>query len=265
LENQKNNGGLVALVIVLFLLVLGLGGYIVYDKFYNTKDNDIVTTDDKDNPQNLYIDTEVSKETLNELYRIIGALPEEGEENVAPRHCLNAAVTNTTYLGTPHAQDVFSWYVSTYNKQANYEKYKDANMYVDNGKLVVSAYNCAACFTIEKSEVEKFKQLYYFGPEEEFNFITDTIQNYDDIYAAVHSLGSPVQCAYNVKHNITKIDVKKGTEGETIYITDEQVVTRYEDVDNNDVSQLTKQIIKYSFYKKNGNDTYGLNHVFHHK
>lgn len=41
LENQKNNGGLVALVIILFLLVLGLGGYIVYDKLLsnNSKSN----------------------------------------------------------------------------------------------------------------------------------------------------------------------------------------------------------------------------------
>lgn len=32
MEKEKNNGRLVALIIVLFLLVLGLGGYIVYDK-----------------------------------------------------------------------------------------------------------------------------------------------------------------------------------------------------------------------------------------
>ena len=32
MEKEKNNGGLIALVIILFLLVLVLGGYIVYDK-----------------------------------------------------------------------------------------------------------------------------------------------------------------------------------------------------------------------------------------
>ena len=32
MEKQKNNNGLIVLVIVLSLLVLGLGGYIVYDK-----------------------------------------------------------------------------------------------------------------------------------------------------------------------------------------------------------------------------------------
>ena len=38
MDNQKNNTGLIVLVIVLFLLVLGLGGYIVYDKVLNSKE-----------------------------------------------------------------------------------------------------------------------------------------------------------------------------------------------------------------------------------
>ena len=38
MENQKNNSGLVALVIVLCLLVLGLGGYIIYDKALSNKE-----------------------------------------------------------------------------------------------------------------------------------------------------------------------------------------------------------------------------------
>ena len=40
----------------------------------------------------------------------------------------------------------------------------------------MSAYNCAACFTIEKTEAEIFKKLYYFGPEEKFDFIKDNIE-----------------------------------------------------------------------------------------
>ena len=39
MENQKSNSGLIALVIVLFLLVLGLGGYIVYDKVLSSREN----------------------------------------------------------------------------------------------------------------------------------------------------------------------------------------------------------------------------------
>ncbi len=54
MENQKNNSGLIALVIVLFLLVLGLGGYIIYDKVLSTKETHIEdnsTNDDKSNQE----------------------------------------------------------------------------------------------------------------------------------------------------------------------------------------------------------------------
>ena len=264
MEKQKNNGGLVVLVIILFLLLLGLGGYIIYDKLYNSKGSNTATTDveiNQNGTSNLYDNIELDKETLDKLYYIIGALPEEGEETTASRHCLNAAITNSTYLGNLQAHDVFSWYVKAYNKAADYDKYKDAIYSIDG--ITTSAYHCAACLTIEKTEVEKFKQLYYFVPEEKLEFIKDTVQNYDNIYGAVHSLGSPVHCDYNVKHNITGVNIQKGTEGESIYLTDEQIVTRYDDVDSNDISQLTKQTINYGFYKKNGTDTYQLDHVFH--
>lgn len=48
MENQKNNNGLIALVIVLFLLVLGLGGYIVYDKVLSNKTTEPIV-DNNDN------------------------------------------------------------------------------------------------------------------------------------------------------------------------------------------------------------------------
>lgn len=44
MENQKNNNGLIALVIVLFLLVLGLGGYIVYDKVLSNNETPVNET-----------------------------------------------------------------------------------------------------------------------------------------------------------------------------------------------------------------------------
>ena len=163
MENQKNNKGVIAIAIILFLLVLGLGGYIIYDKIYNSQNSNNLTSNDnkiEDSTSNLYENTEINKEILNELYRIIGVLPTEDEEILAPRHCLNVAVTNTNYMGIPYANDVFSWYVITYNKEADYEKYKDANIYVSDGTVKVSAYHCAVCFTIEKTEAEKFKNLY---------------------------------------------------------------------------------------------------------
>ena len=265
---KKNNKGIIALIIILSLLVVGLSGYIAYEKIHNSQNSNNITNNENENKNennvsNLYENTEINRETLDELYRIIGVLPTQDEGTLAPRHCLNVAVTNTNYMGIPYANDVFSWYVITYDKEADYEKYKDANMYVSNGTVKVSAYNCAACFTIEKTEAEKFKKLYYFGPEEKFEFIKDNVENYDDIYSATQSLGSPVECDYNVKHNIIKTYVEKGTMVEKIYITDEQTVTKYDDFDNNSISQLTNQTVNYVFSKNTDDDNYSLDSVIH--
>ena len=46
MENQKNNGGLVVLVIILCLLVLGMGGYIVYDKILSNNETPANETND---------------------------------------------------------------------------------------------------------------------------------------------------------------------------------------------------------------------------
>lgn len=60
MENQKNNGGLVALVIILCLLVLGLGGYIVYDKALSNKSDDINQTKTEDS--NITLKTDDTKD-----------------------------------------------------------------------------------------------------------------------------------------------------------------------------------------------------------
>lgn len=45
---EKNNKGLIILVVILIIMVLSLGGYIVYDKFVDNNKNDVVDkTDDK--------------------------------------------------------------------------------------------------------------------------------------------------------------------------------------------------------------------------
>lgn len=45
---EKNNKGLIILVVILIIMVLSLGGYIVYDKFIDNNKNDVVDkTDDK--------------------------------------------------------------------------------------------------------------------------------------------------------------------------------------------------------------------------
>ena len=45
MENKKNGKGMVIAVVILFLLVLGLGGFIVYDKIYSKSSSEINKND----------------------------------------------------------------------------------------------------------------------------------------------------------------------------------------------------------------------------
>jgi hypothetical protein len=64
LKNQKNNGGLVALVIILLVLVLCLGGYIVYDKVLSNNSEPKT----EDNTAVLY-SYDLTKRTTNQATR----------------------------------------------------------------------------------------------------------------------------------------------------------------------------------------------------
>ena len=39
-----NNKGLITIIIVLFVLVIGLGGFIAYERFFQTEEDDTLTT-----------------------------------------------------------------------------------------------------------------------------------------------------------------------------------------------------------------------------
>ena len=62
---QKNNKGLIALVVVLIIMVLGLGGYIVYDKVL--VDNTVENSNNLDNANNINNDSGTNLYSLSDL------------------------------------------------------------------------------------------------------------------------------------------------------------------------------------------------------
>ncbi len=52
MENQSKNSGLYVLIVILCILVLGLGGYIVYDKIINNNTNNISNDNSKEIKKN---------------------------------------------------------------------------------------------------------------------------------------------------------------------------------------------------------------------
>ena len=69
MEEKKNNSGLICLVIFLSVLVLGLAGYICYDKFYSKKEPVKTDEKEKDEKKDDVITAEdlVSKDTILKL------------------------------------------------------------------------------------------------------------------------------------------------------------------------------------------------------
>lgn len=61
MDSQKKNTGLYVLIAILCVLVLALGGYIVYDKTQNDKSSTATTTDTTNNKSNSNTNTLVSK------------------------------------------------------------------------------------------------------------------------------------------------------------------------------------------------------------
>lgn len=59
MENKKNGKGMVIAVVILFLLVLGLGGFIAYDKFYSKSSSEI------NKNENLNSNEELDKNVLD--------------------------------------------------------------------------------------------------------------------------------------------------------------------------------------------------------
>ena len=132
MENEKSkNNGLILLVIVLFVLVLGLGGYIVYDKVLNNKETPSENTANNidnanDNPssvglfpiENGYSEislTNEEKERINkELYNHLQ--PGNGND---PLFFSNYKVDENQFLDDCKKLAFAKWYI-TFNNKAGY-------------------------------------------------------------------------------------------------------------------------------------------------
>jgi len=72
-EKEKNKSGLILLIIGLFILVLGLGGYIVYDKFLS--DNSIKINNNSQDP---IVDNNTKEETTEKYFYDVKDLKVKG-------------------------------------------------------------------------------------------------------------------------------------------------------------------------------------------
>ena len=67
---ERNNSGLIVLVVVLFLLVLGLGGYIIYDKVLSNKITTEKTNNGNSNDKSTNIDNDKTSYKMGDLVKL---------------------------------------------------------------------------------------------------------------------------------------------------------------------------------------------------
>ena len=105
---KKNNTGLIVFVIMLFLLVVGLGGFIVYDKLLsnNKVENNDNTELNDDVNNNIVDDDSNSNENLNsiglDLYKLF-----TGRNGTGPFNWENGKVVNYVNVITHMTQNYF--------------------------------------------------------------------------------------------------------------------------------------------------------------
>ena len=122
MKENKTNKGLVVLVIILFILVLGLGTYIVYDKVIN-KDEVVSKTDSND-----------KKETKK------GIIKDESKEIVYSDNEYQYKKIPIINIDTEDADDLnkeINEYVDKMGQDTNYgEGYKLSYVYYENDKIL---------------------------------------------------------------------------------------------------------------------------------
>ena len=237
MEKEKNNNGLIALVIVLFLLVLGLGGYIVYDK---------VLSNDNETINNVNNNDEIDTAVLNNLYTIVGILP---VDQYYRNSCLNKAISTNDYKN--NAYEIFSWYAYFYNMDSNHYNDEKCKLDIECQK----ALSAAASRTITKENANKILELYNF--EETSNSFLKPLSSYDDEYSYATQIGDPPTCRYSIEHDTDS----KYLDSNTIRITDKQNITEYGFFEESDqIKSQKEQTVTYDF-RKNTEGKYYLESV----
>lgn len=226
---ERENRNLKVLVIILCVLVLGLGGYFLYDKVLNSNGE----KSEVENTEN-----QIDIVILNQLYDTLGI----NTENEYYGDCLNYFISNNNFQ--TNSQKIFSLYAAY--KKINTYRYND-NRCDSECKMALS---CTECTSILKEDGDKIISLYNFN-----NLTLDQLPGIGTDY--VYVSGIPVgTCHYKVSHDISS----KYVDEDSILITDNQVVKDYDYTEEENIKTTENQTVTYTF-EKDSDGNYYLNNV----
>lgn len=240
MNNERKSTILVILVIILSLLILGLGGYIIYDKLNTTTEN----------KENLIINNvNLSSNDLNIILDILGL----DEAKSLGNNCMNAYISDNNFKN--NSKKIFAWYIISHKLDTNNGQSQiiiDTN---EDGTPDVPACGGAAdCGSIKKSDADKIIKLYGLINIE--NQLTEMPEPYTDEYIINYfnlTNQHPISCNISTKHAMT---IKENNN--IVVVTDKQDVTEHDEYEN--IKLQKKQTVTYNL-KKDINDNYYLDSV----
>lgn len=257
---EKKNTGLIVLVIILSLLVVGLSGFVIYDKMMS---NDKIENNDNNyNKENKVVNSDykviinnksVDEGTLNGVLDIIGIPYFNNNSN----SCLTDAISVNNY--SANAKDIMSFYIDIHN-------YLILKTPEDK---IYSSEECgmgaADCYTISKDDAKELFDKFNFEGKITDYFQESTNLKDDYIFWYGHTLGF---CGIKINHDIVaeySSEEKKNEYGFNIgadvKITDKQEVFKnIIDVGTDNEIEKTERTITYIF-KPASNGSYYLDNV----
>ena len=232
LKNKK----VICVVIVIFVILLVVCGYVIYNKFF-TGEN-IKYQDDLEE-KSVITNIAVDQEDLNTVLKIIGVTSLSGNSN----SCLNYYISNGSF--SINFNNIISYYINAYGKDM-LKKLPD-----EVSKSDVCNKGATNCYTISKKDAEYLLKIYNFVGDIDDYFDVNKQMKDDYIYVSNNDYG---KCKYNIVHDMV---VQYGNSND-INIVDNQRVKEYSPFygENGKLVKVTEKEIIYKFKRDKENNYY---------
>lgn len=172
---EKNNKGLIILVVILIIMVLSLGGYIVYDKLIDNNKNDVVDkTDDKvDNSEaGNEDDNKVVQDTKEEsvLGDYVGTkLTNIDGTNITTEVSMRLIDENNAMLKVSIPEVDVSTYLGTYTKM------EDGTLNFSFNKIIWNSGEVTALTPVKNISLKENNKEYTYEMKNSLTSSSDTV------------------------------------------------------------------------------------------
>lgn len=172
---EKNNKGLIILVVILIIMVLSLGGYIVYDKFIdNNKNNVVDKTDDKvdnsevDNKDDNKIVQDTKEESILGDYVGTKLINIDGT-NITTEVSMRLIDENNAMLKVSIPEVDVSTYLGTYTKT------EDGTLNFSFNKIIWNSGEVTALTPVKNISLKENNKEYTYELKNSLTSSSDTV------------------------------------------------------------------------------------------